>query len=352
MMPKPVTLRYQQEDRSMNRMKGTNMQRGNRGWNEYHGGAARSASCFHPGDAAPLVGNFIFFFLSTQLLFLLLLSFPGPALAVEELGALLPPVSCGAGWRMEGKPQTYDRDTLSERIDGEAELYFPYGFDSMVAARYASAQLPGAGMDLEIYRMGSTLEAFGMFANYRQKDGVSAKVGAESNLSASQLYFYQGRNFVHLQITGTERAAQEALVQCARAAAARIPTPASRPPELAVFEVQEVVRGSERYLPESLLGYDFLNRGLMADAVVEGSTLQVFTLLRPAKGSSQAAFERIGAQLAAGKTLSAGKNGSMLEGVDPLYGPMMILSKGDCLAGALKFSQKKGVGALLERICR
>jgi hypothetical protein len=336
----------------MNRTKGTNTQLGNRGWNEYHDGAARSASCFHPGEAAPFGEDYFFFFLLTQLLFLVLLSFPGHVLALEDPGELLPPVTCGAGWQMEGKPQTYDRDTLSERIDGEAELYFPYGFDRMAAARYASAQLPGAGMDLEIYRMGSTLDAFGMFANYRQKDGIPAKVGAESNLSASQLYFYQGRNFVHLQITGSEQTGQEALVQCARAAAGRIPAPASRPTELAVFERPEVVRGSERYLPESLLGYDFLNRGIMADAVVEGASLQIFTLLRPAKGSSQAAFERLGAQLAAGKTISAGKNGNLLEGVDPLYGPVMILSKGDCLAGALKFSAKKGVGALLERICR
>ena len=87
---------------------------------------------------------------------------------------LLPPLSCGTGWKIEGKPAFYDRDTLSDRINGEAELYFPYGFDRMAAARYASEKLPGAGMDVEIYRMGSLLDAFGMYANYRQKEGRTA----------------------------------------------------------------------------------------------------------------------------------------------------------------------------------
>ncbi|HEX7553888.1 MAG TPA: DUF6599 family protein, partial [Geothrix sp.] len=191
----------------------------------------------------------------------------------------LPPVSCGAVWRIEGKPLFYDRETLSDRIDGEAELYFPYGFDRMAAARYASEKSPGAGMDVEIYRMGSSLDAFGMYANYRQKEGRRLAVAAESNLSGSQLFLYQGRYFVHIQETGSESADPDALAECGRAVASRLPGTGNRPPELAVFDRPETVKGTERYLPQSLLGYDFLNRGIMTDAVVEGMDLQIFLLL-------------------------------------------------------------------------
>ena len=104
-------------------------------------------------------------------LFLLMLLVPISSQASGDMEELLPPVSCGAGWKMEGKPLFYDRDTLSDRIDGEAELYFPYGFERMAAARYASGKNPAAGIDVEIYRMGSLLDAFGMYANYRQKEG-------------------------------------------------------------------------------------------------------------------------------------------------------------------------------------
>jgi hypothetical protein len=282
---------------------------------------------------------------------LLLFSAPISALAAGDMEGIIPPLSCGAGWKVEGKPLFYDRDTLSDRIDGEAELYFPYGFERMVAARYASEKDPGTGMDVEIYRMGSLLDAFGIYANYRQKDGRVFSIGAESNLSASQLFFYQSRLFVHIQVTGTDNANPDALAECGRAVAARMPGNKNGPTELSVIDRPEVVKGTERYLPQSLLGYDFLNRGILADAVVEGTNLQIFLLLGTTVESASAAFDRFRSQLAQAKIESGGKSAAFLEGVDHLYGPVIVLKKGECLAGALKFSGKKGIQALLKNVC-
>ena len=283
---------------------------------------------------------------------LMVLPAPGRGLAAGGLAGLLPAPSCGAGWQVEGKATLYDKETLSDRIDGEAELYFPYGFQGMAAARYLSGKAPGAGMDLELYAMGSLLDAFGMYANYRQKEGRSVAVGAQSNLAGSQLFFYQGNYFVHLQITGSDAADPEALAACGRSVAARLPGPSTRPAELAVLDRPDLVKGSERYLPESLLGYDFLNRGVMADAVVEGGDLQMFLLLGTTAESAAAALQRFRAQIPAGKLEAAGKDAQFLEGADPLYGPVTVLRKGPCLAGALRFSEKKGIRAFLESICR
>ena len=283
---------------------------------------------------------------------LLLLPFPCRLQAADAATELLPPDSCAPGWKVQGRPVLYDRETLSERIDGEAELYFPYGFERLTAGRYDSAKTPGAGMDVELYAMGSELDAYGMYANYRQKEGSAPGVGAESNLAGSQLYFYLGRYFVHFQITGSDAADPAALVQCGRTVAARLPGPASRPSVLSALDRPEFVKGSERYLPESLLGYDFLNRGLMADAVVQGANLQVFLLLGTTPQSATTAFERYRSQLTGGKVEGVAKEAQVLEGVDPLYGPVVVLKKGPCLAGALKFSTNKGVRGFLETLCR
>ena len=283
---------------------------------------------------------------------LLILPVPFSTLAAVDMEELLPPNSCGARWKIDGKMLFYDRDSLSDRINGEAELYFPYGFDRMVAARYALEKNPGAGMDVEIYRMGTLLDAFGMYANYRQKDGSQLPVGAESNLSSSQLFLYQGRYFVHIQMTGSDAADPNALAECGKAAASRLPGSASRPPELSVFDRPEVAKATARYLPQSLLGYDFLNRGVITDAIVEGSNLQIFHLLGTTAESASDSFDRYRSQCSQVKIDSGGKGASFLEGIDPLYGPVIVLRKGTCLAGALKFSGKKGITAFLESLCR
>ena len=284
-------------------------------------------------------------------LFLLLLLAPFNSQAKGDMEELLPQVACGDGWKIEGKPLFYDRETLSERIDGEAELYFPYGFERLAAARYASGKNPAAGIDVEIFRMGSLLDAFGMYANYRQKEGSAIAVGADSNLSPSQLFLYQERFFVHIQVTGADDD-PAALAECGRTVASRLPGARNLPTELSALNRPEVVKGTERYLPQSLLGYDFLNKGIMADAVAGGANLQVFILLGTTTESAKAAFDRYRSQLTQGKVEPMGKDVAFLEGVDPLYGQVMVMRKGGCLAGALKFSGKEGVRGLLEGLCR
>lgn len=291
--------------------------------------------------------------MSTSLLLLFLFLFiPAIADAEDVMTKLLPSASCGTGWKFDGKSASYDRDTLSDRINGEAELYFPYGFHRMAAARYVSDKNPAAGMDVEIYQMGSTLDAFGMYANYRQKEGRSASAGTDSNLSGSQLFFYQSRYFVHIQVTGSDAAPADVLAECAKTVASKLPGDKKKPSELLPLERSEAVKGTERYLPQNLLGYNFLNRGLMTDAVVEGGELQIFILLGTTAESATTAFERYRSQLTGAKIEPGGKSATFLEGDDPLYGPVILLKRGNCFAGALKFSAKKGIRTFLESLCR
>lgn len=278
---------------------------------------------------------------------LLLVPATGSEAATEEMENLLPQPACAISWKIDGTLQLYDRDTLSDRINGEAELYMPYGFDRMASARYRSAKNPDIGMDVEIYRMGSLLDAYGMYANYRQQQGITTSAGTESNLSPPQLFLYQGRYFVHLQITGTDASDSGSLAECGQMVASRLPVARTRPTELAAFDRPEVIKGTERYLPQSLLGYDFLNRGIMADARVDGTVLQIFLLLGNSPASATNVFNRFRDQLSQGIVDQQG----FLSGVDPLYGPVIVLKKGDCLAGALKFKNTKGSRALLEGIC-
>jgi hypothetical protein len=275
-----------------------------------------------------------------------------PALASADPVEPVPPKTCGTGWKMDGKPLRYDRDSLSDRINGEAELYFTYGFERMIAARYTHNKNTAVGMDVEVYRMGSLLDAFGMYANYRQKDGRTLAVGVEANLSSAQLFFYQDRYFVHIQLTGTDAIDSATLSACAEKVVAHLPGDRTRPAELSAFDRPEIVTGSERYLPQSLLGYDFLNKGIMAEVTLAGKELQIFFLLGTTAESAARSFERYRSQLVQRKIESGAKNALFLEGIDPLYGPVVILNKGACLAGAVKISERQGLRSFLETLCK
>ena len=90
----------------------------------------------------------------------------------------------------------------------------------------------------------------------------------------------------------------------------------------------------------------------MADAVVEGTSLQIFLLLGTTPESAATAFDRYRSQLAGAKIEAAAPSSFFLEGVDPLYGPVVVLRKSSCLVGAIKFTDRKGVRRFLESFCR
>jgi len=265
----------------------------------------------------------------------------------------LPAPACVEGWTLDGKVTLYDKDSLFDRIDGEAELYFPYGFTALAYARYESTQNKNIAIDADVYTMGSLLDAFGMFANYRQKDSIDAVVGTEGTISPSQVFFYQDRYFVRLQVTGTTSLEKDILLACARAIAKNLPQSALRPKELDALAMTEVVKKSERFLAQGLLGYDFFRRGLMADAIGEGGPVQLFIVLEDSRDSARKAFDQYRAYLKTFKrdiTVTEMPDRISLYAVDPLYGKVFAMQAGQYVIGVVRVKDFSFAVPLAEKL--
>ena len=263
---------------------------------------------------------------------------------------IIPETACPEGWPIDGKPAIFDRDNLFERINGESELFLPYGFTELIAARFVNSNNPKKSIDLEIYKMGSLLDAFGIYANYRRKDDPAAKIGAEGTISPSQLFFYQGRYLVKLQSTGSDSPGETALMACAGAVSQKLPEKSGRPGELLAFQIQGVEQTSERYISSSLLGYDFFRRGLMADATRDGEQQELFLVPEDSSRSAVLAFEKYRDYLkSAGKDFRVTEQqGSMaLKGTDPLYGKIFVEQSGRFIAGAVRFKDDRIAATLV-----
>lgn len=283
-----------------------------------------------------------------------------PVLAADSsIEKVLPAPSCAEGWIMEEKATLYTRDTLFDRINGEAELYFPYGFQVLASARYANRQNPQIAVEADVYKMGSLLDAFGMYANYRRADDAVVKIGAEGFLSSSQLLFYQDRYFVRLQASGTSSLKQDIFLACAQAVSQNLPRNAGKPGELEAFMIPAVVQRSERYIAKSLLGYAFFRRGLIAAAILEGEQVQVFVVPEESRDAARKAFDQYRSYLnASGQDIQVTETpeGLSLAAVDPLYRSVFVEQAGRYVIGAVKVkgtrAAKQLVGQLRRRLLR
>ena len=283
-----------------------------------------------------------------------LLCFAGTGRGAEPaMDKLLPAPSCADGWVLDGKAALYDKDSLFDRINGESELYFPYGFTQLAYGRYESKKDPKIALDADVYAMGSLLDAFGMFANYRRKGSYAAAIGVEGMISSSQMLFYQDRYLVRLQVTGATTIGQDVLLACGKAISQNLPRSTARPKELEAFQVPAVVQKTERYVASSLLGYEFFRRGLIADAVLGKDEAQVFLVPETSADAAQAAFEKYHASLKTGGTgvQVAGKPGRMsLEAIDPLYGNVVVQQSGRFLAGVVRVRDRAAAKQVVEQV--
>lgn len=184
-------------------------------------------------------------------------------------------IAAPAGWSRAPELETYTPATLYERINGESELYFPFGFRQLTVFYFVNDGNPAERIEIHVYEMGSVLDAFGIFSYQRSEKYEPAEVGTEGVIGMTMAMLYQDRYFLKVRYDH-KREDKETLLAAARAAVSVIPGEKTRPAELAMLDLKHVDPSSVRYIAAHLGGYSSLGRGLEAEAQFGAQTAGVF----------------------------------------------------------------------------
>ncbi len=276
------------------------------------------------------------------------LACPSYAAASRPVAALLPSV-CAPGWAMDGKVATYTPETLYKYIDGEAELYLPYGFGEAAVAMYVPPGGKGSGIVANVFRMGSLLDAFGIFASYRDPTAEQAGPGAEGFIDESQLMFYQDRYFVRIEVSGAVPGVAGALRSCAETVSRNLPPANDRPRELEFLKVPGAVPLTERYYSSGLLGHGFFGRGLTGEVTLGGQRVKSVVMLGASDEAAARIFDDYAKYLkAAGVTpeITGEKKSAVLHVIDPLYKGVVLRRSGRFVVGVTGLKEPHAGDAL------
>ena len=276
--------------------------------------------------------------------------------AVDPLAGLLNVDTLGTWTRVEPAVE-YNKDNVFELIDGEAELYFPYGFKRVVAAEYAAADDKDMTVSVEAYELGSLLNAFGVYSNYRDEESKTADVGTEAVAGSTQVMFYQGRFFVKARTNKTDR--QDKLLEFARELAKSLPQHKSAPPEPALLDIQGVIPMTQQYLAQSVLGYEFFKKGLVGKAFLgeapqkDVKPLRVFVLMEKTPGEAAQTVSNYIAYLdknQAAHHWAAMGGAQVLKAEDPLHKGVLLKQHGAYVIGVAKLAPDMDGTPLLQRL--
>jgi hypothetical protein len=265
------------------------------------------------------------------------------------LESLIPKKDIPAGWALIQGPQTYNKKTLFGHIDGQAELFFKYGFQKSVFTIYHNREKPDHQIELDIYEMGNVLHAFGIFSRFRAGERALG-IGLDSYLDDQSALFYKGKYFVMLYSTESN---PSVLKQFSMAVSLKITDHSPPPKEIGYFPKNGSKPGSIQYFPEGLLGYQFLKRGFQGTYIEKeenkGEGKEFHLLLAIFKNPQEAisALKVFRDNLYKKGKIDRGSpspfGSNALKGEDPYQGRVIIVQKGQYLLGIAGFEKEKTV---------
>jgi len=270
--------------------------------------------------------------------------------AVEQL---LPQSMDVTGWQRAGELYRYLPENLYEYINGAADLFLSYGCKGLTGAQYAPVSESRENVIVDIYDMGNTLNAFGIFQAKRDPDSDVIPIGTGACGNEQYLFFYKGHVYVEIQTFNAGGTADNLLKQTAQAVSKRIAADSSPPDELCYLPATGRVPGSERYITGGILGHAFLGRGLIGDYRIGEETVKAFVAFLPLKQDAAAALDTYRAYVH-----KAGKKWKSLPGFgeqafvarDPYHRTILVARQGRFVAGLANLSQDQTGEALLRRL--
>ena len=283
-------------------------------------------------------------------------------------------------WALIDGPRFFTKKTLFQRINGQAELFFKYGFKKSIFAIYQDRKKPGNQIELDIYDMGNVLQAFGIFSRFRNEDR-SMGIGLDSYLNDPSAFFYKDKYFVLLYTTESNPIH---LKKLATRVSLRILSHSLPPKEIDYFPKNGLKLGSIQYFSEGLLGHQFLKRGFLGtyiekvenkdkvevegkekvnvkakendDVRTESKEFQLFLAIFANSQEAMGALRIYRDHLSKKGKIHSGRSTQfglgVFRGEDPYKGQIIMMQKGPYLLGVLGFEREEEGESLLKELIK
>ena len=275
--------------------------------------------------------------------------------AATDVRKILPQQSGVGEWRLVGDNYSYLPDTLYNYINGAADLFISYGFLSLTGGEYYRGSNQRENVTVDIYDMGSALNAFGVFQSKRDTEVRSLTLGAGAFGTEKYIFFYKGRFYVEIQAYVLSSTTSDVVMKMAQHVDQRIGGDAAPPSELRYLPDDNRVAGSEMYITGGILGHGFLDRGLLCDYTIGAETVKAFVVFFSSDALAVKALDQYKSYLE-----SLGEKWQVMNGLgengfasqEPYHKHILVAQQGAFVAGVADLSQSSKGEELLKRILR
>ena len=97
-----------------------------------------------------------------------------------------------------GGTEIFDSGTLSDKINGKAELYLASGFVGLATQRFSRKADPTIWLEVFVYDMGEAANAFSVYSLQKRSDARPADFGPFAYSTENALFFVNGSKYIEI----------------------------------------------------------------------------------------------------------------------------------------------------------
>ena len=191
--------------------------------------------------------------------------------------------------------EAFSPATLSDKIDGKAEVYLPAGVVSLRCQRATLVSSPQTWLEMFIFDMGRPANAYSVFSFQRRPDVTDLSFGDYAYHAGNELAFVHGRFYVELVATDEAPATIAAATALANAyiAATAVAEHADVSTDQALFPSEGLVAGSVTLVSADVFGFDGLKDVFAAQYRDGADELTLFVARRAGAADASAAADAL-----------------------------------------------------------
>lgn len=175
-------------------------------------------------------------------------------------------------------PETFGADNLSDKIDGEAELYLSAGFKELRSQRFKRADRNELWLELFVYRMSSADSAFSVFSTQRPASAGPLDFARFAYHTENAVFLVHGEEYV--EIIGGSPLLLDDLLTIAANYVRQKPLAAEKRSDQDLFPAEDLDPASISLHSADVFGFSRLNNVFTAKYTIDGLELRAFVSRR------------------------------------------------------------------------
>lgn len=194
-----------------------------------------------------------------------------PGFVGEDFTAYIP-----AGLVVFGPIEQFDEDTLSDKINGKADLYLTSGFRHLRCQRFALQDSEDDWFEWFVYDMGNVTQAFAVYSIQRRPESKPVELTEFAYATKNALYFVCGQFYVEAVAATPSQKLMEAVLGMARNFVAATKPGPMHLPELDLFPAENLVPYSHTLQIATAFGFEGFNNMFTAKYNANGNQVLAY----------------------------------------------------------------------------